>query len=233
MISELLVDQQRYPLTEASGRSYHQQFRDNCYVCLPSFYRPEAFALLCDEVERLRLSATRRDLQMAETDNTPRRMYTVGGDKVVEYSTIIPSLYRDERLLAFLSGVAGEEVFEVPDPVENHNVNVLDQVGDVHGGHVDTYAFSFNVLMEAVPEGSGGALQFVPGSTSVEDLEGPGARSVHHPVGHCYFLKTDGAVHRVSPLTRPGRRVVLNMAYANPATVNLRSYSTGALYGDS
>jgi hypothetical protein len=183
------------------------------------------------EAERLRHHcAIRRDLKMKESDGTPRKMYTIGGDKVVEYSTIIPTLYRDQGLLSFLVGVAGEDVYEIPDPIENHNVNVLEQMGDIHGGHVDTYAFAFNLLVEAPPKGTGGTLEFVPGSTAIEDLDSPKVRRIDHEPGDCYFLKTDEAVHRVAPLTHPGRRMIINLGYANPATVDLQSYSASALY---
>ena len=231
MIASLLVDEERFPLDEAAGRAYRDRFARDHYVRFPHFFTARGFALLCAEAERLGQISIRRDFAMVESGGTPRRMSTLGGDRVACYSTLIPALYRDEGLLAFLAGVAGEPVYEVPDPVENHVLNILHQVGDVHGGHVDTYAFAFNIFIEAPPEDGGGALEFVPGSTRLEDLEGPAARRVFHRPGDCYLLKTDAAIHRVKPLTRPGRRTIINMAYANPATVDLRSYSTSVLYG--
>jgi hypothetical protein len=231
MIARLVVDQHRYPLTEAAGRSWRDAFKADKYVRFPGFFRPDGFELLRLEVDRLSRLSIRRDFQMMESGGTPRRMSTLGGHTVAEYSSIIPDLYNDPELLAFLSGVAGEEVLVVPDPVENHVLNILHQTGDIQGGHVDTYAFAFNIFIEGPPRDAGGALEYVPGKLELEDLEGPDVRRQWHDAGDCYFLKTDEAVHRVAPLTRPARRTIINMAFANPATVNLASYSTSILYG--
>jgi hypothetical protein len=231
MISRLLVDQSRYPLTAAAGAAYHEQFARDKYVRFPGFFTLDAFALLADEVERLRQLAIRRDLQMQGSDGSPRRMSTLGGHVIGEYSTLVPQLYSDSHLLTFLSGVAGEEVLEVPDPVENFVLNVLHRPGDIHGGHIDVYAFAFNIFIEGPPEDAGGALEFVPSSDQLADLKGPKVRRVWHQPNDCYLLKTDEAPHRVSPLTRETRRTIINMAFANHATADLASYSSSVLYG--
>lgn len=231
MISSLLVDQSRYPLTEAAGAAYHEQFAREKYVRFPSFFTPKGFALLSDEVERLRRLSIRRDLQMEGSEGSPRKMSTLGGHVIGEYSTIVPQLYNDADLLAFLGGVAGEEVLVVPDPVENFVLNVLHKPGDIHGGHIDTYAFAFNIFIEGPPEDAGGALEFVPDSDQLEDLDGPKVRRVWHRPNDCYLLKTDEVPHRVAPLTREVRRTIINMAFANHATVDLASYSSSVLYG--
>lgn len=230
-MTNLLVNEEQYPLDESSGARYREQFRDQQYVRLSDFFKPEGFALLRQEVERLSRIAIRRDLKIADSGGSHRKMSTLGGDEVARLSSLIPALYHDPGLLAFLSGIAGEPVLVVPDPVENHVLNILHQIGDIHGGHVDTYAFAFNLFIEAPEEGGGGALEYVPRSTRLEDLGGPKARSLTHAPGDCYLLKTDEVAHRVTPLTRPGRRTIVNLAYANPATVDLASYSSSQLYG--
>lgn len=231
MIARLVVDQDRYPLTEDAGRAWRETFARDKYVRFPGFFRKDGFELLRLEVDRLSQLSIRRDFQMQGSGGTHRHMSTLGGHTVAEYSSIIPGLYNDRDLLAFLSGVAGEDVLVVPDPVENHVLNILHQVGDIHGGHVDTYAFAFNIFIEGPPEDAGGALEFAPGKLELEDLDGPDVRRLWHDAGDCYFLKTDEAVHRVTPLTRPARRTIINMAFANRATVDLASYSTSMLYG--
>jgi hypothetical protein len=231
MIARLLVDQERYPLTAAAGAAYREQFAREKYVRFGGFFTAAAFALLADEVGRLRRLAIRRDLQMEGSDGSPRKMSTLGGHVIAEYSTIVPQLYQDVDLLAFLGGVAGEEVLVVPDPVENFVLNVLHRPADIHGGHIDTYAFAFNLFIEGPPEDAGGALEFVPGSDRLSDLEGPQVRRVWHRPNDCYLLKTDEAPHRVAPLKREIRRTIVNMAFANRATVDLASYSSSVLYG--
>jgi hypothetical protein len=231
MIAKIFVDQDRYPLTTAGGEPYCEAFKQDKYVRFPGFFKPETFALLSAEVERLRKLLIRRDLMMEGSNGTARKMSTLGGHVVAEYSTLVPLLYNDPDLLAFLGGVAGEDVLVVPDPIENVVLNVLHRPGDVHGGHIDTYAFAFNVFIEGPPEDAGGALEFVPSSTDPADLEGPDVRRVWHQANDCYFLKTDEAPHRVAPLTRDAQRTIINMAFANHATLNLASYSSSSLYG--
>jgi hypothetical protein len=232
MIANLLVDVDRYALHAEAGARYHETFVDGKYVRFSSFFRPHGFALLRQEADRLRRLALRRDLRMEGSGGSPRHMSTLGGHVIAEYSSLIPALYNDPDLLAFLSGVAGEPVLVVPDPVENHVLNVLHRPDDVHGGHVDTYAFAFNISIDGTTESDGGALEYVPGSVALEDLDGPLVRRAFHAPGDCYLVKTDEAVHRVSPLRRDGAlRTIFNFAFANPATVGLVSYSTSALYG--
>lgn len=232
MIANLLVDVARYPLTAEAGLAYREAFSAQKYVRFPSFFRPQGFVLLRQEADRLRRLAMRRDLIMEGSGGTPRRMSTLGGHVIAEYSSLVPALYNDPDLLAFLSGVAGEPVLVVPDPVENHVLNVLHRPGDVHGGHVDTYAFAFNISIDGTTDADGGALEYVPGSVTIADLDGPLARQAFHAPGDCYLIKTDEAVHRVSPLRHAAAlRTIFNFAFANPATVGLESYSTSSLYG--
>lgn len=232
MIAALLVDQKRYPLTEESGARFRHAFLRHKYVRFPAFFQEQSFDMLRSEVDRLRRLAIRRDLKMEGSGNTLRKMSTLGGHVVGEYSTLVPDFYHDDQLLEFLRGVAGEPVLGVPDPVENHVLNCLHQTGDIHGGHVDTYAFAFNISIDGTTPEDGGALEFVPGSVELEDLEGSSVQRAWHEPGDCYFLRTDQAVHRVSSLLRPeARRTILNFAYANPATLDLESYSTSSLYG--
>ena len=233
MISEVLVDQDRYPLTAEAGAAYRQLFLLDQYACFPAFFRPAGLELLAAEADRLRRLSIRRELKMAGSGGTDRKMSTLGGHVIAQSSSLVPGLYHDPALLAFLSGVTGEPVLAVPDPVENHVLNVLHQPGDVHGGHVDTYAFAFNLCMEAPSEEGGGLLEYVPRSTRLEDLDGPGVRRAAHQPGDAYLIKTDEAVHRVAPLNRPGRRTIFNFAYANPATLELASYSSSVLYGSN
>lgn len=231
MIAKILVNQSEYRLEASRGEELREQFERERIVRLPGFFTPEGFDVLRREVERLLARVIRRNLEVQGSEGTPRRMSTLGGDVVSEYSSLIPALYTDPGLLAFLSGVAGDEVLPVPDPVENHVLNVLHEMGDIHGGHVDTYAFAFNLCIEAPGPGGGGELEMVPGSTVLAELDGDAVRRVAVEPGEAYLLRTDDTAHRVAPLTRPGRRTIINLAYADPATVELQSYSSSVLYG--
>jgi len=230
VIARLFVNQELYPLTYVSGARYRAEFNEKQFVRFPQFLRPEGFGVLLEELRRLHLVKVRRELNMAGSEYTPRRMSTLGGLDVAHYSSIIPLLYGDPSLIEFLSGIAGEPVFEVPDQKENYVCNFLHEVGDCHGGHVDSYAFAFNIIVEAPPPEKGGLLEYSPHSTHVEDLDTSKAIRVHLSPSDCYFLRSDKVAHRVSKLTAVAQRSIINMAYANASTLNEQSYSSSALY---
>lgn len=229
MIAKWLINP-KYRLDREAGACFHRQFSRNLFIRLPRLFSDEAFALLTAEVRRLDAAKVRRDLLMAGSGNSPRRMSTLGGLQVAEYSSIIPMIYADTDFLEFVSGIAGEQVFVVPDPIENHVCNFLHELGDIHGGHTDIYPYAFNILLEAPPPGAGGVLELTA-SQRLEDLDSGAVRRLVLQAPDCYVLRADLAAHRVSALTQPAKRSVINLAYANAKTLNTPSYSSGVLYG--
>lgn len=205
-------------------------FRGQQIVTFYPFLSVEGLSLLQAEVHRVALHAKRHDMTIRESADTWRRMSTVGGELVSATSSLIPRIYNDPDLLAFLSEVAGEEVLPVPDPNENHVINILHHDSDVHGGHVDTYAYAFNLILHAPPSGKGGEVQICFDSLDPLDLATPSATTLEFAPGDAYFLKTDSHVHGVRPIVGNYQRIGLNLAYANRATVQLVSYSSSKLY---
>lgn len=206
------------------------EFRRNEIACLPKFLTPEGLRVLQDDVNIVRAYSRRRDIQIAESANTWRKMSTVGGELVSKYSAVIPNLYMNVQLLQFLSYIADEAVLPVADANENHVINILHREDDVHGGHIDTYAYAFNLVLDAPALGDGGELVVAFGQSDPASLLGPEARIFHLNAGDAYFLKTDTNVHGVGAIKQGSSRVVINMAYANHATSALRSYSAAQLY---
>lgn len=232
MVSRLLTNSDMYELTAACGERFNEAFRREQIVILPKFFNQEAFALLAAEVNRMGRHKRRRDLFMPDSENTPRKMSILSGADISQMSSIIPMLYSDEQFREFLSAIAGEPVYPVPDSVENFVCNFLHSAGDTHGGHIDTYPFAFNVMIEAPDKDMGGLLEMVRGSSSIQDLDDETkVTRVYIPPEHCYFLRTDKAVHRVSPLIDSQRRTVINLAYADASSLNVMSYSSSILYG--
>ncbi|HZS19353.1 MAG TPA: hypothetical protein VFA63_00005 [Pseudonocardiaceae bacterium] len=198
---------------------------------LPGFVPPEGLAALRVEISRIRSRANRRDIQMAESEGTWRRMSTIGGRVVSASSALIPAIYHDPQLLNFLSVLAGEKVSTVPDPNENHVINILHESGDLHGAHIDTYAYAFNIVVEAPPPDTGGGqLEVYFNVKSVAESKKIRPEIFALRPGDAYFLKTDTNLHRVRPITGNRLRIVLNLAYANDETKNLASYSSSQLY---
>jgi hypothetical protein len=220
----LLMNKRLYSLDASDA--LHKAFESEHLVRLPAFYEAAAFDLVRAEVHRLSAFQKRRDFQMAATDNTPRRMSTVGAAIVNQYSSLLPILYRDPSLLSFLTGIAGEPVWPAPDPNEDVVCNFLHRKDDTHGAHLDTFPFAFNLTLEAAAPGKGGLLEVWPGPKAA------GSPQYHYFVeGECYFLRSDKFLHGVTPLSEGQRRTVLNFAFANNETLNTVSYSSSILYG--
>lgn len=205
-------------------------FRANHYVRLPGLVRPDAVELLVEEIERLRALAIRREFEMECMDNSPRRMSTIGGEALAEESALIPGMYQDPELLRFISGVFGEELRTVPDPVERHVINFLHEAGDTHGGHFDDHPVALVVFVESPPASAGGLIEYVPNAASLSELDSGRALRASHEVGDGYLLKTDTTAHRVTPLARGFRRTAMNFAYTTPARATIASPSASLLY---
>jgi len=233
MLGRFLVNNKTCNLSLAGGASFRELFLENQILILSDFFRAEAFELLKAEVKRMEQFKKRRDLLMRGTGNTPRKMSTLSGTDIDQMSSVIPMLYKDEEFCHFLSAIVGETVYPVPDKIENYVCNFLHQPGDTHGGHIDSYPFAFNIMIEAPPEGVGGVLELVKNSNEIKDLDDiKKVQSVYIAAGDCYLLRTDKAVHRVSPLIKTGyQRTIINFAYANKASLNVKSYSSSILYG--
>lgn len=199
-----------------------------------AMFRPllssEGLSLLQAEVGRIALRAKRHDLKMHESSDTWRKMSTVGGELVSAISTLIPDIYNDPALLALLSDIAGEEVMPVLDANENHVINILHRDSDIHGGHVDTQAYGFNIILHAPPVGGGGEVEVCFGSSNPIDLTTSAAVTLDFAPGDAYFLKSSSNVHGVRPITSGQQRVALCFAYANHETFRLASYSSAQLY---
>jgi hypothetical protein len=219
-----------YELTKKGGNAFKEILERDYYVHLPNFFEPATFSMLRQEIERLLEKKHRKDFLMEDTDNTPRHISTVGGVMVTENSTLIPALYENAALMDFLEGVAGQPIYTVRDKNEHHVINCLHKVGDTHGGHVDSYAYAFNIFFDAPDVDGGGELVYVPNSTKISDLDTDKAIFAHNNVGDAYFFRTDLCAHRVNPLTKDGRRTILNLVYAEETTKDLMSYSSSKLY---
>jgi hypothetical protein len=198
-------------------RRLRAMFQETSYIPLPGFLTPAGLEVLRREVAHLESVAKRRDFDMACMNGTPRHMTTVGGQLIAQESPLIVNLYSDRALMRYLSALTGLDLRPAPDLVERHVANFLHLPGDTHGAHFDDYPVALLLFIEtpASPE-DGGLLEFLPNAGSLTDIDGAHTRRAFHVSGDAYVLRTDTTAHRVTPLTQPCRRVVLNFAYATP-----------------
>lgn len=211
----------------------HAHYQDLHHVAFPGFVDPGFFAELKREVDSLLAFRRRRDFLMECMDNSPRRMNVVNGHIIEQNSRIIPELYNDPRVLAFLSSVVGEPVLPLTDDIDRYVINQLSNKSDTFGAHYDDYPLSFVIILESPGIEGGGYAEMVPRSHSLSQLE---ENPIRLPLkaGDAYVLKTDTTAHRVAPLTQDTLRTAINFAYTTPDYVPPRvTPSAAQLYADA
>jgi hypothetical protein len=223
-----LVSRPYSPLSFESGQRFSRPFADDCVLVLENFFALWAFDILDGEARRLADQAIRRDVFMEESGSW-RHMATLGSNALRRLSTIVPYMYQSEDLMSFLSGIANEPVLPVPDENEQFVLNCLSRTGDHHGAHLDTYSFAFNIIMQTPPANAGGVVKIV----GLRDRTEPGKcpeREVRLRAGDAYFMRTNVAVHAVSPLMVDCPRTIFNFAYRSAVDMAETSYSSSKLY---
>lgn len=227
---EILSDQYK-KLTPENLTLFQNHFRNEGAVKFPSFIASSSFSFFLDETSSLFYRAgKRRDLIMKQTENTERHMTTVNAVDIKSLSPILYDLYYDQSLMQFLTSITGEAVLPAPDELENITCKLLSDVGDVHGGHIDTYPFTLTIALESPQPDIGGIVEYVTNSSSVSELDSSKVKQIVLKAGDAYLLRSDLNVHRVTGLKEKSRRMVMNLAYADQKTQNAKSYSSEDLH---
>ena len=191
-------------------------------IAMISFVLPQAAKdRLAVEVRALAAAAgRRRDLRIAHTGHTPRRLRTVPAASIRECDGQIAALYLSASFQEALSRITGEKVLPCPHLPEQYVITQLERGGDTHGWHWDDYSFAAVLVVDCPPLEDGGFLQCVPGTSWNKSQPAVFRTLVDHPIrsyelgpGDMYLMQTDTTLHRVHPLLR-GRRTIVNVAYA-------------------
>lgn len=166
--------------------------------------------------------AERRDLRLATTGNTPRRMSVVTSETIAQSGGIIRDVYRSEVLKQFLQMIAGEPILPCPSPDEEFLITRQEKVGDTHGWHWGDYTFALIWIIETPPIDYGGMLQCVPHTRWNKSAPRINEFICDNPIdtygfvsGDIYFLRTDTTLHRTVPLNRDATRIILNMTWGS------------------
>jgi hypothetical protein len=188
-------------------------------VPLRGFCPPEMFEAIRDEACAIMdRHGTSHDLVFEITDNTPRKMTTVGQPVIKDEGPLIDAFYFAPALLEFIGGVVGEQVYTCPYAGEHYVISRLDKGGDTHGWHWDDYTYGIILVLEAPHYTEGGFVQAVQNTSW--DKQNPdvyGAlissqvRSYALEPGDAYVVKTNTTMHRVHPIRGEGRRTIVNM----------------------
>jgi hypothetical protein len=206
--------------------SLAESFSREGFLVMKDFGPPALRAAVTAEVDELLAEQVRRrNVKIATTENTPRIHDTVSRSAIFENGVLIPAIYKSPDLWRFLAQLLSRPgIVTVPYEPEQIVINRMTKTGDTHGWHWDDYPYVMIWITEATSEDDGGVLEFVCDTTW--DKADPkidhylSTRSItrcYPPTGSVYFLKSDTALHRVTPLARDGAvRTILAYSFASP-----------------
>jgi hypothetical protein len=222
-LDQLILDHQLISFTREDLLSLSQRFRREGFIKVPDIVPAEIRMEVKQEALRLLAeSAERRDLKLATTDYTPRRMSVVRSELIAENSSLIRTLYKSEPIMAFLSAITREPLNPCPSKDEEFLITKHEKKGDTHGWHWGDFSFALIWILETPPTEQGGMLQCIPHT----DWDKSNPR-IHHYLtsntittysfvtGDIYFLRTDTTLHRTIPLNTDATRIILNMTWAS------------------
>jgi hypothetical protein len=204
-------------------RALCQRFRRHGFIKVPQVVSPKLLASVKEEALRLLdLAAERRDLKLATTDFTPRKMSVVRSEIIADNSSLLNALYKSEPLLKFLAAIAHEPLHSCPSKDEEFLISRHETKGDTHGWHWGDFSFALIWILETPPVEFGGMLQCIPHT----DWDKSNPR-IHKYLcenqittygfdsGDIYFLRTDTTLHRTIPLNQDATRIMLNLTWAS------------------
>jgi len=184
--------------------------------------REEVLTLLAQHAER-------RDLRLATTDNTPRRMSVVPSEYVAEHGSLIGTLYRSTARRGVLEQVTGEPLMDCPSKDEEFLITRQERAGDTHGWHWGDFSFALIWIIETPPLACGGMLQCVPHTRWDKKHAQIHEHLCENPIatygfctGDIYLLRTDTTLHRTVPLNTDTTRIILNMTWAGQRDISKR-----------
>jgi hypothetical protein len=210
---------------ENGMKRIRNEFHRNGYFNFKNYsFLPEDVleAVHADVHQLLNLHSVRRDVTVASTANTYRKMYNVNQPEIKQDGTIIPAIYESKALRSFLGNIARDDIASSWEQ-EQYLITKLSHPGDTHGWHWGDYPYTMIWIIEAPEDPSiGGVLQCVPHTEW--DKENPRIwdyilsnemKSYHHLKGDVYFLKSDTTLHHVVPIQKETTRIILNTCWAS------------------
>jgi hypothetical protein len=157
-------------------------------------------------------------------------MRTIGSTQVEATIPALKRSYEDEGIAHRLSQLAGTRMIPLKDRNERMVLNILEQDGDTHGAHRDSFDLALNIILDSPARGAGGLLEYSDSHLNPEDFEKARATALWLRAGDGYLMESIRLLHRVCPL-RSGRRISLSMAYATPERAHAPQPSSEILYG--
>ena len=216
--SDLLQDENEMKrIRNGFHRNGYHNFKN--FSFLPKDLLEEVHA---DVHNLLEIHSVRRDVTVASTGNTYRKMYNVNQPEIKLDGRLIPAVYESAALRKFLGNIARDDLASCWEQ-EQYLITKLSHPGDTHGWHCGDYPYTMIWIIEAPADPAiGGVLQCVPHTEW--DKENPriweyilsnDVKSYHHLKGDVYFLKSDTTLHHVVPIQKETTRIILNTCWAS------------------
>ncbi len=184
--------------------SSRRAFQENGLAVLRGFLCHDVLCQLRDRIGALSQRGMRKDFSMPQTNLSPRNMTVIGG-AVMNAEPDVMRLYRSPSLRADLSEIVGNRISDCPELIENVIATVLSQPGDTHGWHYDDYPIALIMCLEAPGSDAGGMVE-LDRESHIESVQ-------LHP-GDAYLMRTDKVRHRVAPIVKQTKRMILNFTYS-------------------
>lgn len=185
-------------------------------------------------------NSVRRDVTVASTDNTYRKMYNVNQPEIKLDGNLIPLIYESDAVKNFLGNIARDEIVSCWEQ-EQYLITKLSHPGDTHGWHWGDYPYTLIWIIEAPEDPAiGGVLQCIPHTEWNKQnpdiwnyILSNEIKSYHHLKGDVYFLKSDTTLHHVIPIQEETTRIILNTCWAsaNDRRENVEHESIDVIWG--
>lgn len=222
-LDQEILDHQSENFSPHDLRTLSQTFRRHGFIKVPEIVTPDLRAAVKQEaLNLLERFAERRDLKLATTNYTPRKMSVVGSELIAENSALVKLIYGSEPVLKFLEAIAREPLFACPSKDEEFLITRQEKKGDTHGWHWGDFTFALIWILETPPIEYGGMLQCIPhtdwdkSNPRINEYLCANSITTYPFVsGDIYFLRTDTTLHRTVPLNRDATRIIINMTWAS------------------
>ena len=160
---------------------------------MPEIVTPEIRAAVKHEALRLLdMFAERRDLKLATTNYTPRKMSVVPSEMIAENSELVNAIYRSQPVLKCLEYIAGEPLFPCPLKDEEFLITRQEKKGDTHGWHWGDFTFALIWILETPPLEYGGCYNIHTNWDNRQIREYRAQTHHHIPSSPAAFISSDG-----------------------------------------
>jgi len=206
-------------------RTLAEIFSRDGVVVMSDLIPKRTWTMVSDEVRRLLDAfAERRDLFLATTSYTPRKMSVIMSNTLQAESPLVMRVYEHAGLRDSLGRIARDEMVCYPAPDEAGFISKQERAGDEHGWHWGDFSFALLWLIEMPPVECGGLPQCVPHTSwdksnprVYEYLCDRMIQTHRVKTGDVYLQKTNTTLHRTMPLNKDATRIMLNLTYGSPS----------------